>query len=48
MKLEQYKTIAKDKLARLLEAFMPILYEDDEQFLKNMEEQLLLQYLEKL
>ena len=38
MKLEQYKTIAKDKLAKLLEAFMPILYEDDEQFLKNMEE----------
>ena len=31
------KTLAKEKLLRLVDAFTPILYEDDEIFLKNME-----------
>lgn len=31
-----YETVAEEKLAKLVEAFSPILYEDDEQFLENM------------
>ena len=31
-----YKSAAEEKLARLVDAFTPILYEDDEQFLENM------------
>ena len=31
-----YKSAAEEKLSRLVEAFTPILYEDDEQFLENM------------
>lgn len=31
-----YKSAVEEKLSRLVEAFTPILYEDDEQFLENM------------
>ena len=31
-------TAMKDKLSRLVEAFCPILYEDDEIFLENMKD----------
>ena len=31
-------TAIKDKLARLTEAFTPVLYEDDEAFLENMKD----------
>ena len=31
-----YKSAAEEKLAKLVDAFTPILYEDDEQFLENM------------
>lgn len=31
-----YQSVTEEKLARLVDAFIPILYEDDEQFLENM------------
>lgn len=31
-----YQSVTEEKLARLVDAFTPILYEDDEQFLENM------------
>ena len=37
MERNEYKAEIKKKLAKLIDAFCPILYEDDEIFLKNME-----------
>ena len=37
MQTTAHETILRDKLARLINAFCPILYEDDEIFLRNME-----------
>lgn len=38
MVLKAQKNILEDKLSRLIEAFTPILYEDDDIFLKNMKD----------
>ncbi len=38
MDVRAQKTTIKDKLSRLIEAFTPILYEDDEIFLENMKD----------
>lgn len=37
MERNEYKAEIREKLAKLIDAFCPILYEDDEIFLKNME-----------